>query len=297
MRAVADRHHRLGNGFGVFAQPHPQAAAEQDDFHERSPRKATRFGGCHVTDGQLGNRHDERAAPFARVGQLRHDLFLQVPRQDQDVVGPRLGQPLGCVNRNVRARQKLAVLVRIAVDRVVQEIGADAAIVQQRVALARRAVADNLLAGAAGRDQELQQLALGLLDLLGEVQVGVQLAVAGGQLGGHRAPRPAGRSAGRIVGMAGVNRAASRRASGAPRRRTPSVRGPRTPCGPPAATSSRSARGRSCRTGFPRPAAAGAGTPSSARRRAQQRGLSPATKSFKSGTCASTLLPTEQVGG
>ena len=43
---------------------------------------------------------------------------------------------------------------------------ADAAVVEQRVALAGSAVADDRLAGALGRDQQLQQLALGLAHLL-----------------------------------------------------------------------------------------------------------------------------------
>ena len=44
------------------------------------------------------------------------------------------------------ARQELALLVGVAVHGVVEEIGADAAIIEQRVALARRAVAGDRLA-------------------------------------------------------------------------------------------------------------------------------------------------------
>ena len=54
------------------------------------------------------------------------------------------------MDRDVRARQELALLVRAAVDGEVEEVGADAAVVEQRVALARRAVADDRLAGALG---------------------------------------------------------------------------------------------------------------------------------------------------
>ena len=60
----------------------------------------------------------------------------------------------------MRARQKFPVLVRIAVHRVVQEIGANAAIVQQGVALAGRAVAGDRFAGPLGVDQEAQILRL-----------------------------------------------------------------------------------------------------------------------------------------
>ena len=41
----------------------------------------------------------------------------------------------------MHARREAAVLVGIAVDGEVEEVGADAAVVEQRVALARRAVA------------------------------------------------------------------------------------------------------------------------------------------------------------
>ena len=73
----------------------------------------------------------------------------------------------------MRPGQELALLVRVAVDRVVEEVGADAAVVEQRVALARRAVAATL-AVVLGLDQELEQLALGLLDLLVEAAVALE---------------------------------------------------------------------------------------------------------------------------
>ncbi len=71
-----------------------------------------------------------------------------------------------------------AVLVRVAVDRVVEEVGADPAVVEQRVALARRAVADDLLAGAPELDQEVEQGPLRFLDLLGEPPYRLRIAQA-----------------------------------------------------------------------------------------------------------------------
>jgi hypothetical protein len=70
------------------------------------------------------------------------------------------------------------VLVRVAVDRVVEEIGTDPAVVEERVPLAWSAVADDLLALAAQTDQELEQGALGLLDVLGELGVTLRRAQA-----------------------------------------------------------------------------------------------------------------------
>ena len=67
---------------------------------------------------------------------------------------------------DVHARREAAVLVGIAIDREVQEVGADAAVVEQRVALARGAVSADALALVLGRDEERQQLALGALHLV-----------------------------------------------------------------------------------------------------------------------------------
>ena len=72
----------------------------------------------------------------------------------------------------MRAGKKFSLLVGIAIDSVIQEIGADAAIVEQGVAFARCAVAGDLLAFALHADQKLQQLALGFLHLFGEIGVG-----------------------------------------------------------------------------------------------------------------------------
>ena len=92
-----------------------------------------------------------------------------------------------------------AVLVRVAVDRVVEQVGADPAVVEQRVALARGAVADDLLALAAEPDQELEQRPLRLLHVLGEPRVALGRAqalvlLAREQLGdrGRRLVRAAG---------------------------------------------------------------------------------------------------------
>jgi hypothetical protein len=77
----------------------------------------------------------------------------------------------------VHAGREAAVLVGIAVDGEVDEVGADAAVVQQRVALPgrrRRRCASLLLAG----NQERQQVALGAAHLLAEAGVGLDLEEA-----------------------------------------------------------------------------------------------------------------------
>src|SRR5262245_30643608 len=95
---------------------------------------------------ELGNRHLELAAPLAHMGHLLHDFVLDVPRKDQQVVRPGLGDLLGRVDRNVGAWREPSVLVRVAVNGVVEKVRSDAAVVQQRVAFAWRAVADDVAA-------------------------------------------------------------------------------------------------------------------------------------------------------
>src|SRR5262245_44093884 len=106
--------------------------------------------------------------------ELRHDLVLEVPGQDEDVVRTVLLERLGMPDRDVGSRQVLTLLIRIAVDRVVEEIGANTAEVQERVPLPRRAVAGDALAFAAAVDQELEQTPLRLVDLRREREVGLE---------------------------------------------------------------------------------------------------------------------------
>jgi hypothetical protein len=77
-------------------------------------------------------------------------------------------------DRDVGSGEESTVLVGIAVDRVIQEVGPDAAVVEERVAFARRPVARDALALPLGVDQEPEQVSLGLADALLERRVGLQ---------------------------------------------------------------------------------------------------------------------------
>ncbi len=92
------------------------------------------------------------------------------------------------VDRDVRPRRVLALLVRVPVDGVVEEVRPDAAVVEQRVPLPRRAVADDLLALAPEVDEQLEERALRLAHAFGEASVRLRVAhplrvLAGEQLG------------------------------------------------------------------------------------------------------------------
>ena len=172
-RLRPDRDHRLRDSLRRLAHANAEAAAEDHDLHAAPARPRSRCARAvaGLDDRGQRNRDDQLPAPLADVPELRRDLVDEVPRQDEQVVGTRLGDPLERMDRDVRPRREQTVLVRVAVDRVVEEIGADAAVVQERVALAGSAVPDDLLPLAAELDEEIEECALRLLHLLGEARV------------------------------------------------------------------------------------------------------------------------------
>ena len=82
------------------------------------------------------------------------------------------------------------MLVRVAVDGVGEQVGPDAAVVEQRVALARRAVADDRLPGAAALEQELEQVVADRATVRGEPGVTLDGVQPGRLLGGEHVARP-----------------------------------------------------------------------------------------------------------
>src|SRR5688572_5677521 len=100
--------------------------------------------------------YHEFSAPLAHVSALLRDLRQQIPGKNQDVVRLRFPNALRRQDRNARSGCEAPLLVRTAVHRVVQKIRADAAIVEQCIPLAGRAVPDNRLALLLRVDQKAQ---------------------------------------------------------------------------------------------------------------------------------------------
>ena len=67
------------------------------------------------------------------------------------------------------------MLVGIAIDGEIEEVGANAAVVEQSIAFARRSVAADGLAFLLAADQELEQGALGAMHLLAEARIGCEV--------------------------------------------------------------------------------------------------------------------------
>ena len=102
--------------------------------------------------------------------------------QDQEVVGPRLRHVLRRMDREPHARQPRPLLVRVAVDDVVDEVRADPAVVEERRSLRSRAVGGHGLAVPLHADEELEQVALHRPDGLPERLVGLDPVEPGGPL-------------------------------------------------------------------------------------------------------------------
>src|SRR5262249_56782222 len=96
-------------------------------------------------------------------------------------------------------------LVRVAVDREIEEIAADAAVVEEGVALAGRAVAGDALSRALRRDEQLEKLALGLPHLFLERGVDGHVAVAEPLLARAQRVHPLADGAARVHGRAHVD--------------------------------------------------------------------------------------------
>src|SRR5690606_29035401 len=105
----------------------------------------------------------------------------------------------------MRAGGVLALLVRIPIHSEVEEIRPDAAVVEQRVALAWRAVADDLLAGPFRLDEEAQDVALGGLHLLREGGIALERAETFGDLALPELDQPPGHGAARVLLVAAVD--------------------------------------------------------------------------------------------
>src|SRR6476660_2008752 len=90
-----------------------------------------------VEDFDPRNRYHEPTAPLAHKRQLLRDLIAKVPWEDEHEIGSRLSQCVRVTNWNLRPRKILPLLVRAAVDRELDKVASNAAVVEERIALAR----------------------------------------------------------------------------------------------------------------------------------------------------------------
>ncbi len=120
------------------------------------------------------NGNDQLAPPFTDEQKLVLDFVLEVPRKNEYVVRLRLTNLIRVKHRDVRAGKKPAVLVGVAVDGVVDKVASQAAVIEKRVSLARRAVAGDRLSSFLRIDEKGEGVSLASLDLFVKRTIGFQ---------------------------------------------------------------------------------------------------------------------------
>ena len=123
----------------------------------------------------LRNWDKELAAPLRDVTPLSDDFVLQVPRQNKQII--RLGHIDGLdrIDRYMHSRCKAAVFVGVFVHREVEKIRANAAVVEQGIALAGSTIATNPRPLVLALNQEGEELALGSMNLCGKARINFDL--------------------------------------------------------------------------------------------------------------------------
>src|SRR3990170_6905477 len=96
-------------------------------------------------DYNLRYQHREFPPPLPDMAHLPHDLILQVPGEDKEVIWSGLAHFFRRQDRDLGSRKKASLLVRIPVHGVFDEIGPNPAVIQQGVPLRRGPVPCNAL--------------------------------------------------------------------------------------------------------------------------------------------------------
>ena len=102
---------------------------------------------------------------------LLNYLSRQIPGKDEDHIGASLAERLGRLDGQVRTRKEMALLVGAYVHRVVEEVCPDTTIIEKRVPFRGRTIPREGQSAAFDIDQEVQDLALGLLHAVREAGV------------------------------------------------------------------------------------------------------------------------------
>src|SRR5690242_5140960 len=114
-----------------------------------APVTAMRIVLAHI---QLWNRSNELAAPIANVRQLRGDFLAQVPGKNHHVIRARLLDAGLGDDRNARAGEVAALLVRRGVYHVAEQVWSYTGVIEQGVAFGGGAVAHDVFPVALASD-------------------------------------------------------------------------------------------------------------------------------------------------
>ena len=117
------RDHRAARGRGRIGQRRGISRSQAGDLIASSRERSRHRCGNWSEHGRARDRNDEPRPPVAGMGELEEYLILNVPRKDEDVVRPHFLDAVGRVNRDVGPGKEAALLVRVAIDREIDEVG------------------------------------------------------------------------------------------------------------------------------------------------------------------------------
>ena len=123
------------------------------------------MGGISDRHHHLRNKRHELPAPLANVAHLLAHFFLDIPRQNDQVIRFGGSNHLWMQDRDMRAREKMPLFVGAAVDRIVEKIGAHPQVIEQGVALRRGPVAGEMFLVLFRLQEKFQAPAFDRFDL------------------------------------------------------------------------------------------------------------------------------------
>ena len=91
----------------------------------------------------MRNRSDKPDPIGAQVRQLAQDLVAQIPGQDENIIWAVVIERFNRAHRNMAARQERVLFGRIAIHSIGDQVAANAAIIEQRIAFRSRAIGRN----------------------------------------------------------------------------------------------------------------------------------------------------------
>src|SRR3984957_18268773 len=139
------------------------------------PQNSTTFIlATSVTNSANRNFRDgdyEVAAPFPNVLQLFHNFIFEIPGKNDHVIRFCLANPVRMIDRDMSTGQESALLVRTAIHRVLDQILANTAIMQERCTFSRSSVSRNRLALSRCLEKKFDESELCFASLFREASI------------------------------------------------------------------------------------------------------------------------------
>src|SRR5690348_3903107 len=108
-----------------------------------------------------------------------HNFFLEIPGKYEHIIRFYVFDFVGMIHWNKCTGKKLSLTERIAINCKIQEVGTNAAIIQQRISLTRCSITNDSLSFMLGSNQKLKNFPFCFLRLLLKGAIVIQCANTG----------------------------------------------------------------------------------------------------------------------